>query len=29
MVEYHRIDVFEGIGVNKIRCLGECIICHY
>ena len=29
MLYYERIDVFEGIDVNKISDSKECIICHY
>ena len=29
MLEYHRIDVSEGIDVNKANGLLECIICHF
>ena len=29
MLEYDRIDVFEGIDVNKTDGLCECIIWHY
>ena len=29
MLEYDRIDVSEGIYVNKISDLHECTICHY
>ena len=29
MVEYDRIDISEGIDVNKTNLLKECDICHY
>ena len=29
MVEYDKIDVSEGIDVNKANALRECDICHY
>ena len=29
MVEYDKIDVSEGIDVNKTNALRECDICHY
>ena len=29
MLEYDRIDVSEGIHVNKTNTLKECDICHY
>ena len=29
MLHYHRIDVSEGIGINKTSVSKECIICHY
>ena len=29
MLEYDRIDVSEGIDVNKANLLKECDICHY
>ena len=29
MLEYDRIDAFEGIDLNKTGALSECIICHY
>ena len=29
MLEYERIDISEGIGVNKTNLLKECDICHY
>ena len=29
MLYYDRIDVFEGIDVNKTRESKECDICHY
>ena len=29
MLEYDRIDIFEGIDFNKISLLKECDICHY
>ena len=29
MLEYHRIEVFEGIDVNKTNGSREYIICHY
>ena len=29
MLEYERIDVFEGIDVNKSDKSKECMICHY
>ena len=29
MLHYHRIDVFEGIDVNKTSESNECDICHY
>ena len=29
MLYYDRIDVFEGIGVNKTSEFSECDICHY
>ena len=29
MLEYHRIDISEGIDVNKTNASKECDICHY
>ena len=29
MLEYDRIDISEGIGVNKTSASKECDICHY
>ena len=29
MLEYNRIDIFEGIDVNKTSASKECDICHY
>ena len=29
MLEYERIDISEGIGVNKTNLSKECDICHY
>ena len=29
MVEYDRIDILEGIEINKTNALKECKICHY
>ena len=29
MLEYDRIDISEGIGVNKTNASKECDICHY
>ena len=29
MLYFDRIDVFEGIDVNKSTALLECIVCHY
>ena len=29
MLEYERIDISEGIDVNKTNLLKECDICHY
>ena len=29
MLEYDRIDISEGIDVNKINASKECDICHY
>ena len=29
MLEYERIDISEGINVNKTNLLKECNICHY
>ena len=29
MLEHDRIDISEGIDVNKIRLSNECDICHY
>ena len=29
MLEYDRIDIAEGIDVNKTSLLKECDICHY
>ena len=29
MLHYHKIDVSEGIGINKTSVSNECIICHY
>ena len=29
MVEYDRIDISEGIHVNKTNLSGECDLCHY
>ena len=29
MLEYDRIDLSEGIDVNKINSLRDCIICHH
>ena len=29
MLEYDRIDIFEGIDVNKTNKSKECMLCHY
>ena len=29
MLEYDRIDILEGIDVNKTNASKECDICHY
>ena len=29
MLEYGRIDISEGIGINKTNASEECDICHY
>ena len=29
MLEYHRIDILEGIDINKINAFKKCDICHY
>ena len=29
MLEYDRIDIFEGIDINKTSASKECHICHY
>ena len=29
MLEYDRIDISEGIDINKTKALKECHICHY
>ena len=29
MLYFHRIDISEGIDVNKINVSNECDICHY
>ena len=29
MLEYDRIDISEGVNVNKTNALKECDICHY
>ena len=29
MLEYDKIDISEGIGINKINASKECDICHY
>ena len=29
MLEYERIDILEGIDVNKINLSKKCDICHY
>ena len=29
MLEYDRIDISEGIGINKTNASKECKICHY
>ena len=29
MLEYDRIDISEGIDVNKTKASKECDICHY
>ena len=29
MLEYDRIDISEGIDINKINASKECHICHY
>ena len=29
MLEYGRIDISEGIDVNKTSASKECVICHY
>ena len=29
MIQYERIDVSEGIDINKIGASKECMICHY
>ena len=29
MLQYDRIDVLEGIGINKTSASKECMLCHY
>ena len=29
MIEYERIDISEGIDLNKINKSKDCILCHY
>ena len=29
MLEYDRIDISEGIGINKTNKSKECMLCHY
>ena len=29
MVQYERIDIYEGIDINKSDKSKECMICHY
>ena len=29
MLEYDRIDISEGIDINKTNAMKECGICHY
>ena len=29
MLEYNRIDISEGVGINKTNASKECDICHY
>ena len=29
MIQYEKIDVSEGIDLNKISASKECMICHY
>ena len=29
MLEYDKIDIFEGIDVNKTNKSKECMLCHY
>ena len=29
MIEYERIDISEGIDINKTNKLKECMLCHY
>ena len=29
MIQYHKIDVSEGIDVNKTSASKECVLCHY
>ena len=29
MLEYKRIDISEGIDINKTNLLKECMLCHY
>ena len=29
MLEYDRIDISEGLDINKTNALKECDICHY
>ena len=29
MLEYHRIDILEGIDINETSISKECKICHY
>ena len=29
MLEYYRIDISEGLGINKTNASKECDICHY
>ena len=29
MIEYERIDISEGIDLNKTNKSKECILCHY
>ena len=29
MLEYEKIDILEGIDINKTNELKECMLCHY